>query len=280
MKPAAQADQRVGRFKPELEGWAGRLFLLFPRSRGVLKQPLPVGSQAVKFPVPIALVLGPVSSGSPPAWPYTLHVPANPSPEHLGGAWGGHPALPQGLQGRAGPTACCWNQHRYRPPQASAPASVACNTDGRVSWCAGTTPSRRPRPSTTSCSRHVQARERNTGAPRDHRLPKPHSIAAPSPYSPKHTQQPQQPLPCPSGSPCATRPPAHPSRACAPCPSHCAGPYGTGFSSTRVILAAMDTYSSSCTRMAMPLCLLLWHVVAVCAPECRTDVRVCAPVLL
>ena len=118
------------------------------------------------------------------------------------------------------------------------------------------------------------------GATRDRRLPKPRSIAAPFTQSPKHAQQPQQPLPRPYGSPCAARPPAHPSRACAPCPSHCAGPYGTGFSSTRVILAAMDTYSSSCTRMAMPLCLLLWHVVAVCARACRTEVRVRAHVFL
>ena len=78
----------------------------------------------------------------------------------------------------------------------------------------------------------------------------------------------------------SSRPPAHPSRACAPCPSHCAGPYGTGSSSSRTFQAAMDTYFSSCTRMTMPFCLHLRSAAAFCSRECRTDVRVRAHVFL
>ena len=56
------------------------------------------------------------------------------------------------------------------------------------------------------------------GAPRDPHLPTTHSIAAPLPPSPNHSQQPQLPLSCPYLSPHATRPPAHPTRACVPAP--------------------------------------------------------------
>ena len=56
------------------------------------------------------------------------------------------------------------------------------------------------------------------GAPRDPHLPTTHSIAAPLPPSPNPSQQPQLPLSCPYLSPHATRPPAHPTRACVPAP--------------------------------------------------------------
>ena len=78
-------------------------------------------------------------------------------------------------------------------------------------WCAGTTPSRRTRPSTTSCCRLIEAQATRPGATRDSRLPKPRSIAAPFTQSPKHAQQPQQPLSRPYGSPSAARPPATPA---------------------------------------------------------------------
>ena len=112
-----------------LEGWAGRLFLLFPRSRGVLKQPLPVGSQAVKFPVPIALVLGPVRSGSLPACSYTLCIPSNPTPGTIGDHRGGCPARAQVIQCQAPNQKHDGEIDPSRPPPTATCARVACFAD-------------------------------------------------------------------------------------------------------------------------------------------------------
>ena len=62
-----------------------------------------------------------------------------------------------------------------------------------------------------------------------------------------------------------TRPACSAGRAHAACLVHCAGSRSATLWGLAKVLAAKDTWSSSCTRLTMPLCLLLSSVRVVCA---------------
>ena len=102
-----------------------------------------------------------------------------------------------------------------------------------------------------------------TGAHRDPHLPTTHSIAAPLPPSPNHSQQPQLLHSCPYLSPRAPRPPAYIPRVRACVPLAAAGSRSATSWSMAIILAAKDMFSSTSTRLTMSLCLLFRAVVVV-----------------